>query len=239
MSVMTLVRHGQASFFADDYDQLTPLGEEQSRRLGEYWVRHALVYDEVYTGPRSRQRRSAAVTGAAVREAGLAWPDPIVVDGLDEFDLDGILHRLAPELSRQDAAFAGLFERFRQSHGDHDRVRAFQRMFEALLIHWQSAPTAELGIESWATFRARVERTLRQIVERPGRSRRVALFTSGGIIGAATAWALGAPDRTALELSWRLRNSALTDFVFTENRLTVDTFNGVPHLADPALWTYR
>src|SRR5258708_23162703 len=114
MSVMTLVRHGQASFFADDYDQLTALGEQQSRLLGEYWVRHGLAFNEVYTGPRSRQRRSAQVTGEVMREAGLAWPDPIVVDGLDEFDLDGILHRLAPDLSRQDAAFAALLDPFRQ-----------------------------------------------------------------------------------------------------------------------------
>ncbi len=239
MSVMTLVRHGQASFFADDYDQLTPLGEEQSRLLGEYWVRLGLAFNEVYTGPRKRQRRSAEVTGEVVREAGLAWPEPIVMEGLDEFDLDGILHRLAPDLSRQNAAFAGLFERFRQSHGDHDRLRTFQTMFEALLIHWQGAAASEIGLESWLTFRARVERILRQIIERPGRSRRAALFTSGGIIGTATAWALAAPDRTALELSWRLRNSAVTEFLFTENRLTVDSFNGVPHLEDPALWTYR
>jgi broad specificity phosphatase PhoE len=236
---MTLVRHGQASFFADDYDRLTPLGEQQSRLLGEYWVCRGILFDEVYTGPRSRQQRSAEVTGEVMRAAGLAWPDPVVVDGLDEFDLDGILHRLAPDLSRQDAAFATLLERFRQSHGDPDRVRTFQTMFEALLLHWQSTPAAELVLESWATFRARVERTLRQIVERPGRSRRAVLFTSGGIIGTATAWALAAPDRTALELSWRLRNSALTEFIFTQNRLTVDSFNGVPHLEDSALWTYR
>ena len=174
-----------------------------------------------------------------MREAGLAWPEPIVIDGLDEFDLDGILHRLAPDLSRRDAAFATLLQRFRQSHGDHDRVRHFQIMFEALLMHWQSAPAAEPVHESWAAFRERVIRTIRQIVDRPGRGRRVAVFTSGGVIGATTSWALAAPDRTALELGWRLRNSALTDFVFTHNRLNVDSFNGVPHLEDPVLWTYR
>jgi broad specificity phosphatase PhoE len=239
MSVMTLVRHGQASFFADDYDRLTPLGEEQSRLLGEYWARHRLKFSEVYTGPRSRQRRSAEVTGAAMRAAGCEWPESIVIDDLDEFDLDGILHRLAPDLSRRNAAFAGLLDQFRRSHGDHDRARTFQIMFEALLLHWQNTPATDSGVESWPTFRVRVERALRQVIDRPGRGRRAAVFTSGGIIGAATAWALGAPDRTALELSWRLRNCALTDFIFTQERLTVDSFNAVPHLEDPALWTYR
>ena len=34
MSVVLLVRHGQASFGAEDYDRLSALGEEQSRLLG-------------------------------------------------------------------------------------------------------------------------------------------------------------------------------------------------------------
>ena len=34
MSRILLVRHGQASFGADDYDDLSPTGHEQSRVLG-------------------------------------------------------------------------------------------------------------------------------------------------------------------------------------------------------------
>jgi broad specificity phosphatase PhoE len=36
MGTLYLVRHGQASFGADDYDQLSALGRRQSVRLGEY-----------------------------------------------------------------------------------------------------------------------------------------------------------------------------------------------------------
>ena len=48
MSFLTLVRHGQADFFAEDYDQLTALGEQQAQLLGEYWVRQGQHFDEVY-----------------------------------------------------------------------------------------------------------------------------------------------------------------------------------------------
>ena len=58
--------------------------------------------------------------------------------------------------------------------------------------------------------------------ERAGQGRRVALFTSGGFIGCAAQWALAAPDRTALELNWRIRNCSLTEFVFTRDRFTLD-----------------
>ena len=67
----------------------------------------------------------------------------------------------------------------------------------------------------------------------------MAVFTSGGFIGSAVQLALAAPDRTALELHWRLRNGSLTEFAFTRERFSLDSFNTVPHLDDPALWSYR
>ncbi len=239
MSVLTLVRHGQADFFADDYDQLTPLGEQQARLLGEYWARQGQHFDEVYTGPRVRQKRSAEITGAVFRDAKAAWPEPVELPDFDEFDLNGIVHQIVPEYSRQNAEFARMFDGFRQSREDGEKLHAFQRMFEALLVYWQGLAAGSGDFESWPEFRERVEKAIGQIVERPGSGRRVVVFTSGGFIGNVSRWALAAPERTAFELAWRLRNASLTEFVFTPDRFTLDSFNAVPHLADPALWTYR
>ena len=83
-------------------------------------------------------------------------------------------------------------------------------MFETLLSHWQAAPAAAEApadsVESWPAFRDRVRRGLERITDRPGRGRRVAAFTSGGFIGTAVGLVLGVPDRTCLELNWRLKN---------------------------------
>ena len=35
---MLLVRHGQASWFEENYDRLSSVGEAQSRLLGELWA---------------------------------------------------------------------------------------------------------------------------------------------------------------------------------------------------------
>jgi broad specificity phosphatase PhoE len=239
MSVLTLVRHGQADFFADDYDRLTPLGERQVRLLGEYWIRREMRFDEVYTGPRVRQKRSAEIVGAAYREVGLTWPEPVELTDLDEFDLNGIVHHIVPAFSRSNAEFARLLEIYRRTDDQHEKLRTFQQMFEPLLLHWQSHPGGSAGFESWPEFRQRVERAIRQVMESPGKGRRVAMFTSGGFIGNVSRQTLAAPDRSALELAWRLRNASLTEFVFTPGRFTLDTFNAVPHLEDPVLWTYR
>jgi broad specificity phosphatase PhoE len=239
MSVLTVVRHGQASFFSERYDQLTPLGERQARLLGEYWARQQLRFDEICTGPRSRQRRSAEIAGAALQEAGYPWPDPVVLDDLDEYDLRGLLHRLAPRLAGQNEEFARLTRAYEDSAEPTERLRSFQQMFEMLLQHWQDSPATGLELEHWPEFRDRVSRVIGQVTARSGSGRRVALFTSGGFIGRAVQWALTAPDRMALTLNWRIRNCSLTEFVFSRDRVTLDCFNAVPHLADAALWTYR
>jgi hypothetical protein len=40
-------------------------------------------------------------------------------------------------------------------------------------------------------------------------------------------------------MGWRVRNCSVTDFVFSGKRLTLDAFNGLGHLEDASLWTYR
>jgi broad specificity phosphatase PhoE len=241
VSTLTLVRHGQASFFADDYDRLSTVGEAQATLLGEYWVRQGEVFSEVYVGPLRRQQQTAELVGAAFQRAGVPWPEPLVFSELQEYDLTGLLGQLGPELALRDTAFAELVKAYQKSEEDRERTRAFQKLFETLLTHWQSAQFhAEFDLlESWPRFRDRVWSGLCRITEASRRGRRVAVFTSGGFIGAAVARVLDAPDRSALELNWRVRNASLTNLLFTPGRLTLDDFNTIPHLPDTAYWTYR
>jgi broad specificity phosphatase PhoE len=50
MGHLYLVRHGQASFGADNYDQLSELGGWQSERLGQYFASKGRAFDTVITG---------------------------------------------------------------------------------------------------------------------------------------------------------------------------------------------
>jgi broad specificity phosphatase PhoE len=238
MSSLTLVRHAQASFFADDYDVLSELGRTQAQRLGEQWASEQRAIDEVYVGPRQRQQQTAAEVAAVFRRRGLAFPNPVVLAELDEYDLTGILDNLAPALARQDAAFADLFTRQRHGETQADQARNFQKMFEPLLLHWLAAGPELDGLESWPAFQSRVRRGLSQMTDRPGHGRRVVALTSGGFIGTAVQLVLQSPDRTALELNWRIANAALTELVFSRGRIALDRFNCIGHLT-PDLMTYR
>ena len=237
--MLTVVRHGQASLFAADYDQLSPIGERQGQALGVYWAAQRVTIDAVYTGPRVRHRTFAELAAEAYRAQGLNWPQPVVLNELDEFDLDGMAKHCAPQLSGRDPEFARMVQEFSESKADEERQRSFQRMFERVLRHWQASEVLEGDVETWGAFRSRVAGVVRRIQSESPRGARVAVFTSGGVIGCALQHALGVSDAMMLDLSWRIRNASLTDFMFTPERFTLDTFNTIPHLSDPTLWTYR
>ena len=162
---------------------------------------------------------------------------PVTIAEFDEYDFGNLLRDLAG-FARQDVAFAELLANYRRDEAGPGRMRSFQKMFEALTMHWATTPETVAGVEGFAAFRDRIGRGLRRVMEGQRSGRRVAVFTSGGVIGTAVRLALDAPDRMALEVNWRVRNCSLTEFVFTKGRFTLDCFNALPHLDDAALWTY-
>ena len=95
------------------------------------------------------------------------------------------------------------------------------------------------GVESWSAFRQRVRSGLKQIITAPGSGRRVAVFTSGGVIGTMVQTVLEAPESQALAINWRVKNCSLTEFTFGGGRISLDSFNTIPHLEDRELVTFR
>jgi broad specificity phosphatase PhoE len=237
MSTLTLVRHGQAMPFQKESDRLSPIGEAQSQKLGEFWASQHLNFDAVYTGPLLRQRQTAVLAAASAQEGGLTLPPPVQIQELSEYDSNGIFSRLAPQLAERDAEFKALVEAFERAETRQNRH--FQRMFEVIMLHWLEGRIDSPEVEPWPTFRDRVHGAIRRITESGGGGKRIAVFTSGGPIGVAVQMAVGAPDRSAIEINWRVRNCSLTEFVFGGDRLSLDCFNAIPHLDDSGLWTFR
>jgi broad specificity phosphatase PhoE len=239
MSLLSLVRHGQASFFAENYDQLSPLGEQQARLMGEYWVRRGVRIDEVYTGPRARQIETAALAGEAFARNGLPWPEPAILAELDEHQVDRLIKLAIEHVVGEHPHVEPLHAAYVAAESPRDKHRTFQLMFEQVVMLWVEAKASADGVESWAQFRSRVKAGMERITAREGRGRNVAAFTSVGAITVALQLATGCADRAAFDMGWRVRNCSITDLIFTRNRLTLDGFNAYPHLDDPALWTYR
>src|SRR5689334_12964523 len=93
MGSLYLVRHGQASFGAADYDQLSAKGHEQCRHLGAYWRERGQRFDAVFTGTLKRHAQSLAgiVEGYAEDLPAVALP------GLNEYDSEAVVRAIHPE----------------------------------------------------------------------------------------------------------------------------------------------
>ena len=239
MSELVLVRHGQASFFSDDYDQLSETGEVQSQELGRFWLARGVRFDEVYSGPLRRQVRTAEVAGEVYRQADQSWPELGIIDELAEYDGDGIVRALLPILAERDPRVQRLADEYEKAEGQREKYKTFHRMLSATAEAWLRGEVLSPHVEPWRSFHDRVQRGLQRITENKSGGRRIAVFTSGGPISIAVQTAMKAPEPLALELNWRIRNCSVTEIVFSNGKFTLDHFNGIPHLKDPKLWTYR
>ncbi len=235
MGQIFLVRHAQASFASEDYDQLSQLGLEQARWLGGWFGRCGQGFTHAAAGTLRRQQQSAEACLAAL-PAALRPPGPTAVDpGLDEYDSADVVARHRPDLAQRAA-----MQRF--IAGSADPRRAFQEVFAAALERWVGGRSDSEYRESWRGFRERCVAALERTVAAAGASRDVLVFSSGGPIAAICQHLLGLPDRRAMELNWSLVNSSITKLLYGRGRLSVHALNAYPHLESagrPGCVTYR
>jgi broad specificity phosphatase PhoE len=238
MSTLFLVRHGQASSYDHGGDHLSDLGRAQARKLGEYLVQSAARFDCVVAGTMLRQQQTASIVGEVYGEAGLVFPATQVDARWNEYDSQGVLGALVPALAGADPGFARKVEDFQAAVGTRDQNRFFQRMFEVVMAKWVADELKAPGVEAFSTFDQRVREAREAITSDPA-SRRVAVFTSGGPIGACVQAVMRAPSLVAMEINWRVRNTSITELLYSRERISLDVFNSVPHLLDPALLSFR
>jgi broad specificity phosphatase PhoE len=239
MGTLIIVRHGQASFHEEVYDKLSPLGEEQARRLGQYWVEHDIQIDRAISGPLLRQRRSAELVREEFDKAGKPFPEIAIDDALAEMPAEQLAKRFMPQLCADDAECLALVQDYMASEDKKDKERFFQKPFEKLMAKWASKEYHDDAIETFDFFVDRVKKSFGAIMSGGANGQRVAVFTSGGPTAIAMQLALNTSFESTMELIWQIRNASLTEFMFTEGRFTLNTFNNVAHLREPELWTYR
>lgn len=222
MGQLILVRHGQASFGAEDYDQLSDLGKRQGHRLGEYWREasqspersDALAFDAVLMGSLKRHRQTweAIAEGARLQMTPEVWP------GLNEYDSHALIETIHPAaLAKPDTP---------------EMYRHHFRLLRTALQKWMAGETQPEGMPSFAEFSGGIQAVLNHVREKY--QGRVLIVSSGGPIATAVSQVLAAPSETAIELNLRIRNTAVTEFSFTPKRHMLLSYNNLPHLDSPA-----
>lgn len=240
MSRLVLVRHGQASFMAEDYDQLSDIGLLQSERLGEYWASDAVLrFDAVVYGPAKRHAQTGDAVAREFQRKGREFPAPVRLDEFDEYQAFELLRAALPGLMERDAEIAAMEIEFRSEKDPVKAARAFERLFQRVTALWANGEIHADGVEPWDAFRNRVRQGLSEVQRLAGKHTTVAVFTSGGPIAAAMGVALDLCATKTMELSWASRNASYSEFLFSGSRFSLNGFNAHPHLTAPELLTYR
>lgn len=222
MGQLLLVRHGQASFGADDYDVLSETGWEQGRRLGAHLAAAGVRPTVLLRGAMRRHRETLE---AMVEGAGWAAEPAVEEDARwDEFDHLGVVARF-PDLPPDPFGM--------------DRKK-FQALFERATELWTAG--GDGYDESWLDFGARTSAALADAVARSGSGQTVVVVTSGGVVGLVAAGLLGVAG-DALPDTWqRLNtvavNSGVSRVLVGPRGTRLLTFNEHEHLAGELL-TYR
>lgn len=236
MGTLYLVRHGQASFGADDYDVLSPLGHRQSMRLGEYFSSKGLRFEAALTGTLNRQVQTFAgickglgVTSASSSPAN-APLDGTVATGMASGDLP---HLLWPGLNEYDsAAVIGAIHPYPLARPDTPELyRHHFRLLKDGLAQWMAGVVSPRGMPDYNGFVAGITGALEHI--RTHYQGDVLLVSSGGPIATAVGHVLGTSPEAMIELNLGIRNCSVTEFAFSPRRHRLQTFNTLPHLDAP------
>ncbi|MGK9063909.1 histidine phosphatase family protein [Stutzerimonas chloritidismutans] len=237
MGSIYLIRHGQASFGAENYDVLSPLGLRQSHALGEYLGQLGVRFDRCVSGELHRQRDTAQATLERLGQTFDAVTPTLEIDAaFNEFPADEVIRAHMPDLLEVEPHALTILRNAANHRSE------FQRLFSYVIRRWVSGDHEKDGLESWQGFVDRVEGGLTRLLLEAAPTDRIAIFTSGGTITALLQLIIGVPPIKAFELNWQIVNTSLSQLKFRAGEVALASFNNRAHLdmqKHPELVTYR
>jgi broad specificity phosphatase PhoE len=216
MGQLYLIRHGQASFGAEDYDNLSELGHQQAERLGAYFKKKNLQFDAVITGT---LRRHTQTWQGIAKGADFAH-EPLQMPSLNEYDSHAVIATIhTGKLEKPDTP---------------EMYRHHFRLLKDGLTQWMNGVVSPVGMPSYVDFQQGVVDALDHV--RKTQSGNVLIVSSGGPISTAVGHILGTTPEATIELNLRIRNASITEFAFTPKRHMLVTYNTLPHLEELPDW---
>ncbi len=220
MANLLIVRHGQASFGAENYDQLSPLGQRQADLTGEFLRKMDTRFSAAYSGDLSRQRE----TGQRVLDQLEQAPELIIDPRFNEVQTDEQIGVMMPLLIQRDARFADLVAAM-----DTD-TKSFQKIIETVFNYWVSPECDVSGIQSWKEYHGGVVSAFESAMASAASGTDTAIFTSGGTIATIVGHVLKLTSDRVYEFYEPVFNCSITRIIFNSRKCSLSTFNDVGHL---------
>lgn len=201
MTTIYLIRHGQASFGAESYDQLSPNGELQAKLLGQYFDQILKETPYVVAGSMQRHQQTAQLALAecfpeAEIQTDNAW---------NEFNHQQVFAKYEPRFNEPHL--------LKQDVAKEENPRAYlAKIFEGAIERWTGGDYHHEYDESWPHFKNRVETALQNLCNELAKSkpRYAVVFTSGGVISVAAGKLLELNANRTFALNWAIANTSMT-----------------------------
>jgi broad specificity phosphatase PhoE len=234
MSVIYLIRHGQADQF--DEDTLTELGRTQSRLLGSYLAERKVSFRAVYSGALTRQLQTAEEFRDAFGGDRLPRPKIIVEPGWNELDLALLYSEIAPRLTEDDRDFKTAYDRmlYLKANPSDELVSAISTCHMSIICAWMAGRYPFSG-QAWPDFLSRLTETLDEF-RRHQRDDAIAVFTSIVPIAVCVGIA-GVGTRQMLTIGRELHHTGFTVLDISDGRIHLQSLNELPHLTRPEMRT--
>jgi broad specificity phosphatase PhoE len=201
-----LIRHGQASWGADDYDTLSEQGARQSTLLGMAWEASDWAPTSVVSGSLRRHTQTAI---AAIDASGQG-DGYDVDDGWNEYD-----HRF-------------LVDAVNARRGTMTPAE-FQPLLDDFLASWMEGSSQHSGA-TYGDWRGSVVDSLKRALATAGSGQHVAVFTSGGPIATVVSHLLAGDDSLFIRLNAVVVNASVTTIINGSTGPRVLSFNEHTHL---------
>lgn len=213
MSELYLVRHGQASFGAANYDKLSDLGIQQSIWLGEYFAERDIEFSRLVTGTLTRHKETATGICQSL-DYDLNCES---YDWFNEFDFESLAR-----------AYLSLYP-LHQPPENAPRSE-FYRLLKRAMIEWsEDRLPDELLSESWAQFKQRLIQGV-NFIQHECADQKVLVVSSGGAISMLMSLVLGFDAENVINLNLQIKNASFSHFYFNQKAVRLSSFNNVPHL---------
>lgn len=211
MAAIYLIRHGQASLGADNYDQLSDKGLKQASLLGQFFNRQGVDFSRAYCGQLVRQRQTLEGILAAADEQSYQQ-----LSGLNEYQFQSLFAQLSRDFPQQILSTA-------QPHQD------FVHNLKASIRLWMDGEIATDGKQSWEQFYQQTGDCFREICAQAKGN--VLIVSSGGVIAAILSRILKLDKATTLKMALQIQNAGITRVLSSKGNYSLDCFNDLSHLA--------
>ena len=212
MTTIYLVRHGQASFGKEDYDNLSEIGLKQAFLLGQHFKTLNLKFDKIFVGTLKRQIQ----TYKQIIKSYDISIDYESTPLLNEYDVKSVLMGFVNGRSLTKDEL-------------HDKKIHFNLLRNAVTA-WSENKVFNDISETWNEFDGRAKKFLNIINKNKYKSKSILVVSSGGTISMILKQILSLPSSQFVNFHFQIFNTSYSQIKINDFGMSLSLFNSIAHL---------